>query len=81
MALHQRYNYCALHFFEQNSITSLRLIFQDCADRMLKGIPLRQLWYYVDWTIFAVAHLYSLAPEFFDWFVRIYLPTISNLFI
>ena len=54
---------------------------QDCADRMLRGIPLRQLWYYVDWTVYLVGHLYSLAPEFFDWFVRIYLPTISNLFI
>ena len=48
---------------------------------MLRGIPLRQLWYYVDWTLYSVGHLYSLAPEFFDWFVRIYLPTNSNLFI
>ena len=48
---------------------------------MLRGIPQRRLWYYVDWTVYFISRLYSLAPEFFDWFVRIYLPLTSNLFV
>ena len=53
---------------------------QECADRMLRGIPLRQLWYYVDWSAWFISRFYSLFPEVSDWCVRIYLPFTSNLF-
>ena len=61
-------------------IREISLNTQDCADHMLRGIPLRRLWYYVEWRLYLVGHLYSLFPEFFDWFVRFYLPQTSHLF-
>ncbi|XP_064405248.1 11-beta-hydroxysteroid dehydrogenase 1-like [Halichondria panicea] len=53
---------------------------EDCADRMLHGIPKRQLWYYVDWTLWFMGHVYSLYPEFFDVFTRLHLSRTSYLF-
>ena len=53
---------------------------EECASRMLQGIPLGKLWYYIDWELYIVGHLYSLCPSFFDMFVRLHLRLTSNLF-
>lgn len=53
---------------------------QDCAAKMIRGIPLGKMWYYIDWTTFIISHLYSLCPAFFDFFVRFHLRRNSHLF-
>ena len=40
--------------------------FQDCADRIVRGIPQKKLYYYITWDTFIVGHLSSLCPVCFD---------------
>ena len=54
---------------------------QDCADRMLRGIPSRRLWYYIDWSSAFIGYFYGLFPRVSDWFVRSYLSLTSHVFI
>lgn len=53
---------------------------EDCAERMLVGIPQRKFWYYVDWSMAITGRLYSLFPELIDWYIRHYLHQTSHLF-
>lgn len=53
---------------------------EDCVNRMLQGIPLGKLWYYIDWELYIIGHLYSVCPQFFDIFVRLHLRLTSHLF-
>ena len=57
----------------EEHIIQLTCFLQDCAVRVIKGIPRKQLWYCVDWTTFFTLHLYSLWPEFFDMFTRMFV--------
>ena len=57
----------------EEHIIQLTCFLQDCAARVIKGIPRKQLWYCVDWTTFFTLHLYSLWPEFFDMFARMFV--------
>ncbi len=60
--------------------TSSTSALQDCVERMIRGIPRRQLWYYIDWAGYTILHLYSLIPTVFDHLVLTYLPFMSELF-
>jgi short-subunit dehydrogenase len=50
---------------------SLGLTVEDCANRMLEGIPLRHFFHYITWDTFAVGYLNSLCPYFFNWIGRV----------
>ena len=82
MALHQRYSHIETIIVELDRVLTItvNLSLQDCADRMLRGIPSRRLWYYVDWSSAFIGHFYSLFPEISDWFVRYYLSLTSHVF-
>lgn len=51
-----------------------------CADIMIRGIPQRRMFYYVDWTLWILGKMYSLCPEFVDAFARNHIKRTSNLF-
>ena len=45
-------------------------VLQDCADRMIRGIPLGKMWYFVDWLSSISARLYPMMPNAIDSGVR-----------
>ena len=51
---------------------------QDCADRMIRGIPLGKMWYFVDWSTFVITRLYPMMPNFFDACIRVFVRKISH---
>jgi len=46
------------------------IVLQDCADRMIRGIPLGKMWYFVDWLSSISACLYPMMPDAIDSGVR-----------
>jgi len=51
---------------------------EDCADRMIRGIPLGKMWYFVDWSTFVITRLYPMMPNFFDACIRVFVRKISR---
>ena len=47
---------------------------------MLKGIPLRRAWYYIDWTGYIMGHIASLIPELLASFIRLFIQLTSEHF-
>ena len=55
-------------------------LIQECARRMLHGIPFGGGWYYVDWTGYIVGHVSSFVPEYIERFVRVVVQLTSEQF-
>ena len=53
---------------------------QECAHKMLVGIPLRQGWYYIDWAGYIFAHLGNMFPDTSEYIVRLYVTLFSENF-
>ncbi|XP_065917129.1 hydroxysteroid 11-beta-dehydrogenase 1-like protein A [Dysidea avara] len=53
---------------------------KECVERMLKGLPLKNLYYYVTWDGFIIGHLYSLCPYCFDYAITIFGKMFSETY-
>ena len=53
-------------------------LIQECAQRMLHGIPFGGGWYYVDWAGYIIGHVSSFVPEYIESFVRVFVQLTSE---
>ncbi|XP_065916341.1 hydroxysteroid 11-beta-dehydrogenase 1-like protein B [Dysidea avara] len=52
---------------KQNLMFEPGITSEECVERMIRGLPLKKLYYYITWDGFFVGHLYSLCPYCFDY--------------
>ena len=80
LALATSPNPTSLYVLVFPSVSPLALT-QVCADIMIRGIPLRRLFYSLDWTLAFVSRVYSLCPPFFETLTRLEVARMNKLFL